>query len=542
MFRLKPTRRKEGVAVCRNILRHFGVKHTRRQVSTLLADHMDYPSLLSLHDVLAEYGIASTAIRKGDFSYEDVETPYIITIQQEDWPSACFTVVSCAESNLITYIDPVSEKAKTALMADFETIDKGVLLLLDGESTKDESNYLLNRRLERKDEVVRTLPFLLVGLSVLIPLVYLLSASGNEGTRWISLCFLATGLIGLAVSVLLLLYDIDAHNPFLKEVCAGKGKKASCESVLSSNGSDFLGVSWSIWGFSYFATFFLVQLLYPGQVSQLTFWSAVSLLASFYVPYSIYYQWRVVKQWCPLCVTVQVILLLNAIVSLGFIAGTPALHWEWYLTSMIVLSGVVFLVLNLFALPLFKQAKEGRNYAQKWRKLRYNSSVFYALLERSGEVTVSVEDVGIVVGNPSAKHEIIKVCNPYCSPCSKAHPELDQILKHNSNVRLRIVFTATGEESDIRTKPVAHLLAIQQVYGMEIVHRALNDWYLPEMKDYDVFAKKYPMNGELKQQQEKIRKMSQWCNDMKVRVTPTIYVDGKELPDTYSIYELKNVL
>ncbi|MGO1595003.1 MAG: vitamin K epoxide reductase family protein [Sphingobacterium sp.] len=543
MNRLKPKRQKEGVEICCNILTHFGVKHTRKQVGTLLEDHVDYPSLLSLHDVLSEYGIVSTAIRKGDFSYEDVETPYISSIQQKDWSSPNFTVVSGAENSLITYIDPVTRERKTVSLTDFEKIDKGILLLIDGEGAKDESNYLANRSDENRTQAIRALSYVFVGLFLLIPLAYLLSASVFEGTRGIiSFSFLINGLVGVGGSVLLLWHDVDAHNPFIKEVCGGQGKKMNCGAVLNSKGANFLGISWSIWGFAYFLAFFLVQLFYPGQVAQLTLWSTISLLALPYVPYSIYYQWRVVKQWCPLCLTVQAILLLNAIASVIFITGDTVFVWDWYPISITVLLGVFSLILGDFVVPLLKQAKDSRDYEHKWKKLRYNAGIFQALLQKSDPVTVPVDGLGIVVGNPDANHEIIKVCNPYCGPCSKAHPILEELIRENDDVKLRIIFTASGDDTDKKTLPVAHLLAVEEKYGNEKVHQALDDWYLAENKDYQVFSSKHPMNGELKLQYNKIKAMREWCDAMKIRATPTIYIDRRELPDTYRVEELKNLL
>lgn len=57
-----------------------------------------------------------------------------------------------------------------------------------------------------------------------------------------------------------------------------------------------------------------------------------------------------------------------------------------------------------------------------------------------------------------------------------------------------------------------------------------------------VFAKKYPMNGELKEQEGMIDKMSKWCKEAEIMHTPTFFVNGKRLPDTYSIEELEYVL
>jgi len=173
-------------------------------------------------------------------------------------------------------------------------------------------------------------------------------------------------------------------------------------------------------------------------------------------------------------------------------------------------------------------------------KLHGHPDVFRSLLQRSNRVTVSPEGLGIEIGKPEAQNEIIKVCNPYCGPCSEAHPQLDHIVRSNPDVKLRIIFTASGEENDMRTAPVAHLLAVQEKFGRDRVQQALDDWYLAPQKDYGAFAAKYPMDDALEQQRGRIRAMSDWCDAMKIRATPTLFVNGYELPESYSTAELKN--
>lgn len=160
-------------------------------------------------------------------------------------------------------------------------------------------------------------------------------------------------------------------------------------------------------------------------------------------------------------------------------------------------------------------------------------------MEKSETINYPVNGIGLVIGNESAANEIVKVCNPYCQPCSNTHLILEEIVRKNSNVKLRIIFTASGDERDIKTAPVQHLLAIQEKYGKQKVHEALDDWYLASVKKYDAFAVKYPMNGELNLQTDKILEMRDWCEAMKIRATPTLYVNGKELPEIYSPVDLK---
>lgn len=528
--------------VCCYLLKKHRVDYTNFKVSHLLNNHVNYPSLLSIRDTLSEYGIYSEAIKKGRDRYVDFEVPFVSSIQQSDWSGPMFTVVLHVDEDKVTYIDPLINQEVQVDVGKFEKMDKEIILLLDGENAVDEANYKQNRYNQLSEKILSQVPLFFFIVPILMISFYLLSNGFSKPLNWISFIFLASSSLGLITSILLLWHDVDGHNPFFKEVCGGHGDKVNCNAVLNSKGSNFLGKSWSFWGAAYFASFFLTQFFYPTDVVQINFWSAVSLLASPYIFYSIYYQWRVIEQWCPLCLTVQAILLLNAIVSAVYIVGKESLQWEWYTISIIVVMGLFFLVLIHLIIPILKQAKESRNYERKWKKIRYNSNIFEALLEKSDLITAPVNDIGIVLGNPDSKHEIIKVCNPYCGPCSSAHLELEHIISHNPDFRLRIIFTASGDELDFRTPPVIHLLAIEQHLNKEVLKQALLDWYLSDDKDYNVFAQKYPMNRELNQQYEKIKKMDKWCDDMKIRATPTIYINGKELPEGYRISELRNIL
>ncbi len=73
-------------------------------------------------------------------------------------------------------------------------------------------------------------------------------------------------------------------------------------------------------------------------------------------------------------------------------------------------------------------------------------------------------------------------------------------------------------------------------------HKALDDWYLAKEKNYDVFASKYPMNGEIDKQTDKIYQMKDWCAKVKIQFTPTIFIDGYQLPKGYQIKDINYFL
>jgi|GEM_PF-3446675 len=118
--------------------RLLGIRTIKTAINTLLENHIESPSFLSVKDTLAEYGIESAAVRKGSYTYAEFETPFVCAIQQEDWGRSNFTVVTEARADKITYLDPLTGKLNVISTAAFEQLDKEVILLVDGSATKDD--------------------------------------------------------------------------------------------------------------------------------------------------------------------------------------------------------------------------------------------------------------------------------------------------------------------------------------------------------------------------------------------------------------------
>ena len=135
------------------------------------------------------------------------------------------------------------------------------------------------------------------------------------------------------------------------------------------------------------------------------------------------------------------------------------------------------------------------------------------------------------------------MCNPYCGPCAKAHPKIDKLLEENKNLKVKIIFTTPNQPEQPAYKPVSHLLAINEQSNNEgNIKQALDEWYLTDKKNYELFSTKYPMNGELTKQGYKIELMEKWCKEMNIQFTPTIFINGNQLPDAYSIEDLQYFL
>ena len=349
---------------------------------------------------------------------------------------------------------------------------------------------------------------------------------------------------GVIITSLLLWYEIDKNNPLLKKVCTGIAK-GNCSAILTGKKSKvFSWLSWSEVGFFYFTGGLLVLLFSGNNINNaVSLLGLLNLLALPYIVFSVYYQWQVAKQWCVLCLGVQALLLLGGIniLSNNFLASFSDIS-----TSFLVSAFFIYLLPVLLwyvVKPFVLRQQEAKNTRREYLRIKFNTEIFETLLKKQKGITVPADGLGIDIGNPDATNTIIKVCNPYCAPCAKAHPKIEHLLEEIPNLKAKIIFTTPNEPDHVAYKPVSHLLAIaeQNDEGKKI-NQALDDWYLADKKDYDVFAKKYPMNGELAMQGNKIEAMDKWCKRMDVHATPTIFINGNQLPDAYSIEDLQYFL
>jgi hypothetical protein len=75
-----------------------------------------------------------------------------------------------------------------------------------------------------------------------------------------------------------------------------------------------------------------------------------------------------------------------------------------------------------------------------------------------------------------------------------------------------------------------------------IIQKVLDDWYLSEPKDLNTYKLKYPISDSIEDLDASIRTMQQWCDGMQIYGTPTIFLNGYKLPDTYAVEDISYFL
>lgn len=515
------------------------IRVTETTLKKEISEHPDYPSLLSVSEVFHLFKIDHLPLKTTISSFDSFSAPFIVQINEQTSGQTLFAIVNkVLPDGMISWYHPEKKKNEHIRKEEFEKLFTGYVMLAKANEMSGETNY----RIKRKEEKFHNLRNLFLILA--LPTLLLISISCTIFINGISesilpVCYILATLAGTIISALLLLYEIDQHNPAFQKICHG-GHKTNCGAILNSAASHIWGISWSSIGFTYFFGTF-IALLVTGLVNtnMLFIVAFCNLMSIPYIFFSIFYQAKVAKQWCPMCLSVQIVFVLQFLISLlGHFLLMPTLNIIPIMLGIAACFGFAFLFVQLLT-SFLKKTKECKYTQQEINRLKHNPDIFYALLDRQKELKKPLNNLGIVLGNPEARTKLVMVSDPYCDPCAEAHSIFDELMRNNSDLQLQIIFTASGERIDYRNLPVQHLLAIAEKGNESLTKQSLDDWYMMKEKDYEQFSLKYPIKDiKLTLQIERIKEMHRWNENENITFTPTLFINGNQLPEIYNISDI----
>jgi uncharacterized membrane protein len=523
-----------------NLFKITKVKSTLNGINNIIQQHPNYPSLLSITDTLSDYNVENAAIKIWEIEKLYVLPLPLISFINNDGGN--FVIITKIIDNLITY--NLNGIEKTVNIESFNIEWSKIVVIIETSNKSIEPNYKLTAKKEYWQKL-KIPTILLWGILLIFLSRFRLNLNQLHYSLYIY-TFLA--FCGVFISSILLWYEVDKFNPALLKICTGT-KKLNCNAILNSKGSKLFGIiSWSEIGFIYFSFSYLLLIL-AGSKS-IYFLAFLNLLALPYTIFSVYYQWQVAKHWCKLCLLVQIILIFqfisinttNSIIleSFNHILFSET-YWESMLNNSLLISFTIPLSWYLIK-PLLMIRYSNKKIIYELKRIKYNRNVFYELLHQQKKIDQPNQDLGITIGNDNAQNCIIKICNPYCTPCSKAHSRLENLLEQIPNLKVQIIFAVPKSILNVPHNPISHLMAIYSKKDLNLIRVALDDWYINSSKSYLLFAEKYKMFEELELQNENLIAMYNWCLDHNITYTPTIFFNNFQLPEAYDIEDLRHFI
>jgi protein-disulfide isomerase len=488
----------------------------KKEFEFQLLSHPDYPSILAISDTLNFFNIETFVARVGFEDLDDLPDRFIAHLNTE------------LSNPQLYFIERIGSQY-------YHIIDKKPLEITKTELEKRWTSIVLLIEKLENDEILKSnksnWSLVLQSISLLL---FVLVLSQIE-TDYKSKIFLVFPIIGLLFSIAALKDLFGTKSELLNNFC-NITASTSCTSVIgSSRWKIFKIVNFGDLSMVFFTSQFLGLLIFLFSGDAITYFIIQKGLLLCAIPVlllSLYYQKFVEKKWCPICLVIIIIILLELVYL--FILKNDNLVVS---VSSIILFLLVFVsvIITWSALKkIFTQQKELKEFQLESIRFARNYTVFKNSLLASGKVNYqSLSSGNLIVGNENANLKITIVSNPFCGYCASVHILIEEILKkHKDTICIDIRFNFNAKQSDEQSAKV-HRKFVRIYYdkGQEALLKALNDWF--ENKDESklvVSANSVIHDLKINKILHEQFSMNQANN---ISFTPTIIINQYQFPKMY---------
>ncbi|MBX2900900.1 MAG: thioredoxin domain-containing protein [Cyclobacteriaceae bacterium] len=483
--------------------------------------------IASLSNQLKDWNVNSLAVKLTKDQLPEIPYPAIAHLNAF---GGRFVVLHKLLDRKIYYTDPTTGTISKSV-EDFSKDWSGVLLLLETTEKSGEAGYEQKHKQEVFEQWSLYISFFLLVALWMLPLLsiepHLLAIYGLNG-------------LGAVISYLLLQKQFGLGGSALNSFCK-LGSKSDCDSVINSPASKLFGIlNLSELGLWYFAGSILSMAVAAiSLVSVTPFLFVFTLLATVLSSLAVYYQALVIKKWCPLCLAVVAVIWVQAAI---YLLSPPAMVLNFKSISVLFIGFSLLLVFWLTVRKRFIGSLKVPNLQCNLNRFLKSERVFQKLLEEQPYVETATFTHELQSGPSDASVQVVVVSNPQCGPCAYTHFVLDN-LKESLDEKVNLIYRFTlntQNKSAAAYQMLETLFSIQQQESNEKALRALSGWYLANGNLED-WKRKFL----LQQQQESdvvaeiLKRHEQWCARVAIEKTPTLFINGRALPEEFSVNELK---
>ena len=513
-----------------SLINILGIKVSNSALDKSFNNHPNYPSLSALSDTLNDWSIDNMSITSSVDQLPEVPYPAIAHLHKH---GGHFVVLEKLEKGLLHYIDPEIGVVKETVN-EFEKKWTSVLLLVQANEKSGEENYQEKRKQEVFQKVSSYVVFNLLAFTLLLPLTLL---------SWSASPFYLLKVAGAVFSFLLLQKQFGGTNATVNAFC-NMGSKADCDSVINSPASKLFGVvHLSEIGAWYFGGGILSMII--GSFTAYSIAPFFFLLSIVVLPFSffaVYYQGVVIKKWCPLCLAVMGVLWLEF--AAHVLVGDDSISSSWISLSIVFIGFSLPLVFWLSVRQSFLDSLRVPALKRNLNRFLKSERVFQKLLEDQPTIDAGTFSHELQAGAANAPITITVISNPTCGPCAVAHFLIEDLLERFEG-KLKIVYRFAINGKDTRSVPyivLNHLIEMKlDAYSDHKIAKALSSWYAWGKSDIDKWKIENPISKGHDQSiiKEAIQGHITWCILAGINATPTILINGKKLPEEFSLKDLK---
>ena len=508
------------------LLQKLQVKFSRSFVKKFLSLQQSLSSPTVFVDLLARYNIDSMVVQFSSNELSEIDYPAVAQVRNGDENQ--YVILDQYQGNALTYTSH-NQKQITESISDFEAKWNGLAILFDPSNKTDESNYVLNQQEDRQEKLQKSLLWtaciLVLGTLVYFVFRYEAVIAGS---------LLALKFFGMYVSIHLIRKSAGLLSRFSDSVCFSK-KTEQCNQVLQSNASKIVHISLADLGFIYFSVtgfFVLLSLVNPVYLDIVRLGSVIVLP---FTLFSIYYQWRIIKSWCTMCLLIVGTFWLEFAVSSVLTWSMPSLRLEVILTVGSLALSVVVLFM-LFKKNWQKDVKS-KGIERKYYAFRNHEAISHTVIE-NGPAVSPIDLSSMELGKAGAQNELLIVSGPLCKPCATMHEELVHFIKYfEGYLSVKIVPSLSAHRGypNSVARHMINYLTSDQPNKLQM----LDAWFNIKMKN-NKSVEKWLNTYELDKDEPIVQKdIVQWLGKNQINYTPCFILNGKVVHNEYTLRDIK---
>lgn len=411
---------------------------------------------------------------------------------------------------------------------------KKSIIIDEDKFLKDWTGFIIaiekNRNPIKKSRFKNSVLYISLLICVLSVLSYLFLTTSSV----LKVTYFLLSMIGLSLSYLIL-KEKHGHYTFISRYC-NLSKHTNCQSVIESKGSKFFNfLDLSAISVVYFSFLILAFVYEPSNV----FFFGISVLALPIVVYSIYQQYFKIKKWCPLCLGIASVLVLQFFVILPINANVD-LDFSSSLIFVFLL-GIITSVW-LYIKPLLVLEQKNNKLVIENLSFRRNYHLFIPYYNSLKEIDTESKTLEqIQLGSKTPTIEMVAITNPLCKSCFKAHKVyMDLLDKYPDEIQIKFRFLVpNNDRNNTRTRISERLLQLYMENDIKFFKEAFDDWY--KDRDFENWTSKWGNCNDVNYNKI-LSKQVYWCLKNGIDRTPAVLVNGKLFPETYDPTDIENFI
>ncbi|MEL6562068.1 MAG: vitamin K epoxide reductase family protein [Bacteroidota bacterium] len=494
-----------------NFLKKNRVTFDQDQFSFELRSHPDFPQLIAVVDTLDYLNIDHDLYEASIEEIDDSVTSFLTLLDNDQGPAE----INVVRKKKNVFYTSNSKYTEAELRKRWKNI---VLLVNKPTGVINAQNTQLK-------------PLILF-------LVYAAAVVFSANFELVPIAFTLLPFAGLLFCVTAL-KDLFSLSPKLTKKVCEINKSTGCESVIGSKKwRIFQFLDFSDLGFTFFITQLITFLLFGLTSNLSSYFSLQLILVSLSAPVvlaSLYYQKQVEKKWCPICLSI-ILIVISEFFFLRFLQGAD--YTTGYQPA--IFYGIIFTTI-VIGWKAYRKTKEKNNslVAESISsKATLREYPLFRNLLTSGPMLVS-ESESITFFSDPKKNTITLITDPYCDHCRETHQTIDKLFgDYHGYFNWNTIFNVEVDDEPYLDKRVYRLItSLQLNEDQEMTSQAISEWFMNE--DEEQWIEKYQHDYDTRAIDDHLMNQYHWMQSIQLNYTPIILINGYKLPELYQVEDLR---